>query len=544
VASETLERGRHAFDQRAWGSAFAELTTADAEEPIGQEDLERLAVAAHLLGKDQESATAWERAYHACLQADDPPRATRCAVQLGMEFVSRGENARGGGWFARAQQLVEEHQLHGVEAGYALVPVGLHCLYSGDPASAHEKFGEVAAIARRFDDPNLRALSGLGRGQATVRLGRVQEGLALLDEVMVAVTADEVSPVSVGIVYCAVIGTCQEIFDVRRAQEWTTALNEWCASQPDLVPYRGQCLVHRAELLQLHGAWPDAVQEVQRACEQLARPPGHFGVGDAFYRQAELYRLRGEFAKAEAAYREASQRGREPQPGLAQLRLAQGQIENAVAAIRRLLEEATDWLSRTKLLPAYVEIMLAAGDVSAARLAGDELAGHAAQVDVPLLNAVAAQAQGAVLLAEQGARAALPPLRQARALWQELEAPYEAAKVQVLIGLACRELGDQDTAELELTGARRMFQQLGAAPDLVRLEAFTRRATPRAAGGLTAREVEVLCLVAAGKTNRAIATDLVLSEKTVARHVANIFAKLGVSSRAAATAYAYEHSLC
>ena len=308
------------------------------------------------------------------------------------------------------------------------------------------------------------------------------------------------------------------------------------------MPYRGQCLVYRAEIMQLHGAWSDAVEEARRACEWLSRPPGP-ATGPAFYQRAELHRLRGEFAKAEQAYRQASQFGRTPQPGLALLRLAQGQLDAAAAAIRRAVEEAQDRLTRAKVLAAHVEIMLAVGDVPAARAAADELTAVAADLDAPLLRAVAAHATGAVLLAEGDARAAVAALRRAWTAWQELEAPYDAARVRVLIGLAYRALGDRDTAAMELDAARWVFRQLGAMPDVIQVEALVREAAPRAAGGLTAREVEVLRLVAAGKTNRAIAADLFLSERTVDRHVSNIFTKLGLSSRAAATAYAVEHDL-
>ena len=345
-----------------------------------------------------------------------------------------------------------------------------------------------------------------------------------------------------GIAYCAVIDSCQRVFDLRRAQEWTTALDRWCESQPQLVHFRGQCLLNRAELKRIHGAWQDAAAEAGRASERLAEPEPDPILGEAIYQTGELHRLRGDFPEAEAAYRRASRLGRRPEPGIALLRLAQGRTKVAAAVIRRAADETTDYFARPRLLGPLVEIMLATGSADAARLAADEMTRIADEVGAPLLIAMAARADGAVLLAEGDAHAALAALRSSWKAWHDLDAPYEAARARVLIGLACRALGDTDSGAMELDAAREVFAELGALPDLDRLTALDAGvATP--VGGLTAREIEVLRLVSAGKTNRAIAADLVISDKTVARHLSNIFDKLDVSSRAAATAYAYEHDL-
>jgi len=344
-----------------------------------------------------------------------------------------------------------------------------------------------------------------------------------------------------------VIAGCFEMLDLRRAREWTNALSHWCASQPDLVPYRGDCLVHRTAILALQGAWPEALEEAQHACDHLAqaRPPAP--IGAARYQLGELYRLRGEFTKAEDIYRQASQSGRMPQPGLALLRLAQGRIDAAKAAICRVLDEPFhDRRHRSTTLAAAVDILLASRDVPAARRSADELLSIATLVDTPYVRAMSTAALGAVLLAEDNPRSALAALREAWTIWRDLDAPYEAARVNVSIGLACRALGDADSAQLEFEAARAVFQQLGALPDLTRVDQLMSSTMPSpaaAAGGLTSREVEVLRLIASGKTNRAIADDLGISEKTVARHISNIFTKLDLSSRAAATAYAFQHKL-
>lgn len=539
----TLELGRASFDRKAWSDAYARLSAAAGEGPLVPEDLERLATAAHLLGRDAESADLRGRAYREYEHRDDPDRAARAAFWLAMQLLLKGDKAQSGGWVSRARRLLDDARRDCVEQGYLLLPLAVRSAFEGDGERAYAGFSEVARIAQRFDDHDLVTLARHGQGRTLIRMGEATRGMALLDEVMVAVTAGDVSPMIVGDLYCSVIEACHETFDMRRAQEWTAALSRWCESQPDLVPYRGNCLVRRAEIKQLRGEWPDALDEAERARETLSGPPAHRAVGAAFYRLGELHRLRGEFGDAEEAYRESSVWGREPQPGLALLRLAQGQVEPAAAAIRRVVNEARDAQSRSRVLGAYVEIMLAAQDAAAARLAADELGRVAAELDAPFLRAVAAQSAGAVLLVDGRPREALAALREASAGWREIGAPYEAARARVLIGLAHRGLGDDDSAGLELNAARQAFRHLGAIPDLTRLEALSRPAAARGSSGLTSREVQVLSLVATGKTNRAIAAGLGISEKTVARHVSNIFTKLGLSTRAAATAYAYQHDL-
>lgn len=537
-----VDRGRVAFDRSLWGDAFAQLSAADRDSALAPEDLERLAVAAHLVGEDEASAASWERAHRQLLDEGQVGRAVRAAFWLVFGLVNRGEMARAGGWLARAQRLLDDHQLDCVERGYLLVPVATRTMMGGDPWGAYATFGRAADVGARFGEPDLVTLGRLGQGMSLVRLGRAAEGLTLLDEAMIAVVTEEVSALVAGKVYCAVIVSSQQVFDLRRAHEWAAALSDWCDEQPDLVPFRGQCLVHRAEILQLHGEWSKALGEVHRARERLSDPPRQPALGMAYYQQGELHRLRGEFAEAEEAYGEAARSGREPHPGLALLWVAEGDVEAAAAAIRRVVDEAQA-LNRATMLPAYVEIMLAADDRRAARDAADELAAIAADLEAPLLDAMSAAATATVLLEEGDPKAALEASHRACARWQELEAPYEHARARVLAGLTCKALGDERTGNLELTAARQVFQQLGAAPDRERVEALFGTAAQRPPGGPTARELEVLELVTKGRTNREIAAELRISEHTVRRHLQNLFRRLGVSSRAAATAYAFEHGL-
>lgn len=270
--TDLLDRARDAFEQEIWGKAFTRFSAADTEQPLAAEDLERLAVAAQLVGEDELSAATWERAHLQLLHSGEVERAVRCAFWLASGLLSRGQMAQGGGWVGRAQRLVQEHGLDCVEQGFLLIPPALRALEDGDPARAHQTFKDATAVGQRFGETDLVTLGRLGQGRSLIVMGRAAEGLALLDEAMVAVTAKEVTPIVAGRVYCAVILVCQQAFDLNRAHEWTSALSAWCDAQPDLVLFRGQCLVHRSEVMQWHGEWPKALEEAQRARKRLSYP--------------------------------------------------------------------------------------------------------------------------------------------------------------------------------------------------------------------------------------------------------------------------------
>ncbi len=471
VTSPTLIRGREAFQRKAWKDAHAFLLAADREAPLTLEDLERLGEAAYLVGLVADTTSIQERAHREALRSGNPCRAAWHAFWLGLSLLDRGEQAQAGGWFARADRILDDAGVDCVERGYLLMPSALGSVAQGDHEAAFATYVAASAIAERFGDTDLATLARLGQGEEKIALGDVRAGVELLDEAMVAVRADQVSPIVVGIVYCSVIDTFQAIFDVRRAQEWTTALSRWCDSQPDLVPYRGQCRLQRARLMQLRGDWRDADEEARLAREWLSRPSaGDPAIGEAVYQQAELHRLQGRLADAETGYREASRHGRRPEPGLALLRLAQGQVRPALASVRRALAEAPDPPTRSRLLEPAVEIALAAGDIEGARRTAEELGELAASLDAPLLQAMAARANGAVLLEAGQWEVAIGVLRSAWSAWQAIGAPYEAARAQVLVARACRALDDEDAAAMELDAARRVFDDLSAAPDLAAVE--------------------------------------------------------------------------
>jgi DNA-binding CsgD family transcriptional regulator len=539
-----VARGRDAYARQRWGEAYEMLAAADRSAPLDLHEVELLATSAYMLGREQEYRELLERAYRGHLKAEERLAAFRCAFWIGVTLALQGERGQAGGWLGRAERLLDREATDCVERGYLLVLRGIEHDIDGDLERLVATAAEAAAIGERFGDPDLFSMGSFIQGNGLIGLGRLGEGLAFLDLAMVAVLADEVSPVSAGHVYCAVILGCEAAHDLRRAREWTTALTEWCAGQPDLVAFTGRCMVHRAQILRLDGSWEAAVEEARRAAERCLRGENRVAAGEAHYQRGEVHRLRGEHSAAEDAFREASGQGWEPQPGLALLRLAQGNETAAEAAIRRVISEGGDAAKRARLLPAYVEIMAVIGDLAAAKRACVELDSIAQAEEEPgALAAMAAQARGLVELAAGRSQASLASLRRADELWRRFAAPYESARMRELIGLACRSLGDEDSARLELEAARATFARLGAATDLARIEGPSGLARATDSHELTKRELEVLRLLSAGGTNKQIAANLVVSVRTVDRHVSNIYAKLGVSSRAAATSYAHQHGL-
>jgi DNA-binding CsgD family transcriptional regulator len=532
TAMTALDRAREAFAARRWDVAYAAYNSCDG---LSGSDLDALGEAAHWLGRPDESIVAYAEAYRRHREAGDDRQASLSALLIACHLRFQGAGVEADGWLARCARLlsaVDEGREHGYPLHLEIPP-----LLAADPVAAVAAARRMQHLGRRFGDESLVALGAYYEGRALVKQARVREGLAMLDEAMLAALSDELKPIWTGVIYCGLLEACHELVDLRRAQEWTEAMARWCEPLPPASLYPGICRVHQVEILDLRGAWEDAEAAASAACHDLVGIDV-FAVADGHYAIGELLRRRGE-AAAEAAYLRAHEAGRDPQPGLALLRLAQGRIDAAAASIEAALAACVGGrLERVRLLAAQVEIALAAGDVGLADAAAAEVAEIAAEFESDGLRAVSDRCRGAVSLAQGKPVLALASLRMAFATWQELDVPYEVARTRVLLADAYRLLGDDDAAARECAAARRVFGRLRADPDLRALDAGD--APP---GGLTPREVEVLRLVASGRSNRDVAASLVISEKTAARHVANIYAKLGISSRSAATAFAHQHAL-
>jgi DNA-binding NarL/FixJ family response regulator len=537
---EELVRAREAYDRREWVAAYDGLSDPSAEA-LTAVDFARLATAAYLLGRHNDCIQALQRAYAAHVAGGDVGAAVRCCFWLAMVLLDSGEAAVGGGWVARAMRHLDDLDADAVERGYVLVLTMMGHVAADEPEAAIALAGEVEACGRRHSDADLLAQGQCVRGRMLMHTGRVREGLALLDEAMVAVSTGEVSPLFAGHIYCAMIEGCQEVSDFGRAAEWTTRLTRWCEGQQGLVPFTGQCAVHRGQIMRVRGAFSEALEEFERAQRRYAEAGSPPAAGLALAERGEVLRLRGELDAAEAAYQASVGFGHDPQPGLALLWLAQGRTASAVAAVRRMLGEPRDPVHRSQLLAAATEVLLDDGAQEEAARAAEELDRLAEEFASAALRAQAAYARGTVAVAGDDPAAAAPLLRAATRLWTQLDVPFEAARARVQLGRALRGLGDEDTARAELLAARHTFTAIGAAPAEQEVAALLDdRGTP---GGLTAREVEVLRLVATGSSNPEIAAALVLSEKTVARHLSNIFTKLDVRTRTAAAAFAFEQHL-
>ncbi|MGH3474787.1 MAG: LuxR C-terminal-related transcriptional regulator, partial [Aeromicrobium sp.] len=508
---------------------------------LSAQDFLALATTAHLLGNHNDTVNALQRAHQAALAADDVLTAFRAAHLLVSTLAGRGEHAIARGWLARAERLLDAVEGDVVERGYLSERLAFDHIMKGEFADAIALAPEVTEYGQRFGDADLLAMGLHMEGRLAIYSGRVPEGLGRLDEALVGIIAGEVSPVWSGVVYCSAIEACQEISDYGRMGEWTHALTNWCDAQPGLVAFTGQCAVHRGSLMRLHGAYDDAVREFERAAERYAAAGGSPAVGLSHFERGEVLRLRGEYDAAESAYAEAAESGHPAQPGRALMWLARGRSDTAVAAIRRVLAEVQDPVHRSQMLPAAVDVLVEVGEVDDAAPLAEELSRFGEDFGCTGLQAAGDHAVGTIALARGEGETSLASARRAVDGWSRLSAPYDAARSRVLIGRALRLLGDEQSAAADLAAARKVFAELGAVPAERSVTGLL--GATSAPAGLSPREMEVLQLVAAGRSNSEIAAELVLSQKTVARHLSNIFAKLDVGSRTAAAAFAYEHDL-
>lgn len=538
---DPLAAAAEARDGQDWPAAWeAAVAACDlvADSLAEADRLDLLADAAWWLGRLDDCVDARERAYVIYDELGEARRAGLCAVWLYEHHCFRAQPSIAGGWLRRARRLLAGDD-ECVEHGALLLREAERSHGAGDLSVAAAFAENSVELARRLREPDLEAEALQTLGRVLIDQGEPAEGLELLDEAMLFALEGRLGPYATGKVYCSLIGACEELGDLQRAAEWTEATARWSRRHP-LAVFPGLCRVHRATALQWRGEWAEAEREAAEACEELSRinrPNAAAGWAEI----ADIRRRLGDLSGAEEAFRRAEDLCGQPQPGLALLRLAQGRVDGATAIMAQALsEQSWNRLARAKLLPACVQIAIAAGDLDTAVGAVEELESIADTFDTPTLVAHALAARGRLQLAT-GDPTATAALRANVKQWLELGVPYEVATAWMLLGQAYRAAGDEQSAAESFATAGQLFDQLGAPLDARQLRNLTtQRALP---AGLTQREVEVLRLVAAGRTNRNIAAELHLSEKTVSRHLTNIFTKIGVSSRAAATAFAYEHDI-
>lgn len=556
VGTSVLESAHEAADECRWHDAYEILSQVEREVALGAGDLELLATAAFLTGHEAEFRQASMWAYSIRVNNGERHRAAVHAVRIGLDKLDTAEIAQASGclpaslsscsaWVAQASALLEDEE-ECVEHGYLLAPVAFEHLAAATDLEALEDSVRVAEraveIGRRFRDPELVALAGMILGRALMRSGREHDGISVLEESVSLAVLGEVSAPIAGIVLTSAVKAAEEHWDLLRFDCFARALADWCRRQQGIVQFRARSLAHEAAIKRFRGRWAKALELATEAADPALSDLDQAALAEALYEQGEVLRLQGQLGAAEDAYRRASQMGRDPQPGLALLRLHEGDTDTAAASVARAVAESSHPLEKAKQLAALVEILVEAGDLDGAVKAVRDLEGIAGPRDSPLLEATARQANGRLALAEGDALSALDHLRGASRVWRHLDVPYEEGRARALVARSCQMLGDEDTLVLEGEAAVRIFAQLGAKADLIDAQEIIAR-KPEETHGLTSRELEVLRLVAGGLTNRDIADRLVVAVRTVDSHVSHVFSKLGVSNRAAATAYAHRHDL-
>ncbi|MEU0315320.1 helix-turn-helix transcriptional regulator [Nocardioides sp. NPDC006273] len=528
--ADSLARAREAHAAWAWADAAAGFDAVPAEQ-LTSDDLGAYADALAWLGRVEDYLRLTAAACEAFESDARPAEASWAAMMIGLYRLGRGDEPQAMGWFGRAGRLLEGAP-ECAARGLLLLVTGVEAnLHAGKPTAAVEAARQVQAIGGRVDEPGLVLMGLNSEGRALIIAGQTADGMALLDEAMVTAIDSDLPPFMAGSLYCHTIAACHEIADFHRVSRWTDLTEDWLATLPAVGVFGGLCAVHRAQLHLLHGAWDEAECAALQVVADLDAMRVDYAA-EAWYVVGDARRLRGA-PDAAAAYDEAHARGRDPQPGRALLRFGAGDAAGAATALRTALTAAgDDSLRRAPLCVAAVEIAIGAGRLEDARAAAGEVAETAARYATSGLEAMAAGARGAVLLAEGRAEEALPVLRDACRRWHELGAVYDAAGACVRLAGAYRALGDEVSAEAEASRAEAAYERLGAT-----------RPAPELPAGLTRRECQVLALVADGRSNREIGERLFISDRTVGRHLTNIFAKIGVTSRTQAVRYAIDHAL-
>ncbi|HEX2259791.1 MAG TPA: response regulator transcription factor [Actinomycetota bacterium] len=535
-----ISKALEAVRRGDWPEAYELFQGVDASV-LNPEELEAKADSAWWTSRLDESMSVRQKAIKGFTAAGANRRAAYAEWFLAIDHMLKGDISVASGWLQRAKRHLENEALC-IEQGYLALTEADEAKHGGDYERARKLAERVIDIGHACGSRDVIAMGIQTLGRVRIAEGSLAEGLQLLDEAMSSVIAGELTPLITGWIYCDVLTTCLEVADLRRAGEWTDAANAWCETLPEGTPYHGLCRVYRVEVTALRGAWDEAEAQADRATRELLAFEPQFA-GEAFYELGEIRRRRGALAAAEEAYRRGHELGRDPQPGLALLRLSEGKPAAASSALRVSLSSGSgSYLQRTRLLAAQVETALALGDVTTASIATEELEAIASEWDSPVLKAISAMSRASLELAEGEVDAALASGRRAWSLWQDLKVPYEAARARLMIGKASRFAGDEERARLEIEAALASFEKLGARLD-ARVAGELLKRPAELPKGLSRREVEILRLVAAGRTNREIAAEMFISEHTVSRHLQNIFTKLGVSSRSAATAFAFENQL-
>lgn len=532
-----LDEARTAGAQGEWRIAHKAFMDAEAIRPLASDDLYQFSQASWWSGNFDETNRLFERVHRSYLDEGRLEEAASAAMELAVNHYLRGEESLGSGWAARCVRLLEGRELSPIH-GYVRYIFEVEANFSNAEMSrALTAANEVLEMGRMFNDSNLIASAINAQGRTAIKQGEPARGLALLEESMAWVLAGDLTPDFAGNLYCNTVAAFHELADYRRMSEWTDALERWVSSLPVAVLFAGICRVHRAQLLRLRGNWDRAERDAARVCSDLV-DISVLTVAEGWYERGEIRRLRGDANGAREAFQNAREHGRDPQPGLALLSLAEGNSDAALKSISAALMVVTEPLPRAALCAAHVEIAIAASDLDAAERSVDELNGTAEKFGSPGLQATANAANGAFALANGELDVALRVLRRACQMWRELHAPHHAARVCMLLADTYRQLGDHESAALEVESAEAIFRNLDAKPDLTAIVSLREPARPP--GGLSEREAEVLGLVALGRSNRQVANELFISEKTVARHVSNIFNKLNVSSRTEAARVAVE----